>query len=211
MPFLLLATRNSHKTKEFKALLPTDWQIQDLSSFPDFPETPETGRTFQENAELKVLAAASLAATDQWVLADDSGLEVEVLDGAPGIYSARYAGDGANDAANRSKLLEDLRAVDAWGRDLNLLPIARFRCCIAVARNQKIAGSFLGTVEGHITTQTKGDFGFGYDPVFVPTGYQKTFAELPADTKNKISHRAKALELVLNFLLLQSPSKGEAH
>ncbi len=194
---LLLATRNAHKTGEVRAILGDGWIVEDLLAHPGLPEVEETGTTFAENAALKALAG-SQHFPEGWVIADDSGLEVDALGGAPGVYSARYAGPEADDEANRQKLSRELRAAlqAAPGR----LPTARFRCCIAVARGGEMAGHFDGTVEGLVIPVARGEGGFGYDPLFIPEGYQDTFAELPAEAKNRLSHRGKALRLAADFL-----------
>jgi XTP/dITP diphosphohydrolase len=187
---LLLATRNAHKTREFAEILGNDFQVSDLSSVRGAPEIKETGVSFDENAILKALAASKLrSASGGLVVADDSGLEVDALNGAPGIYSARYAGENASDEANVDKLLRELsrQNVPASKRT------ARFRCVIAFARAGKLLGTFEGLVEGAIADLARGRSGFGYDPIFVPEGFDRTFAELPAEIKNKISHRAKAI------------------
>jgi XTP/dITP diphosphohydrolase len=198
MKSVLLATGNSHKTREIRALLGEGWLVEDLSAHPDWPETDETGATFPENAALKAVAA-SLLAPGALVLADDSGLEVDILAGAPGVYSARYAGPGANDAANRRKLLAEL---DARGA-LHARPVARFRCHIAVARSGSWLAGFDGTVEGTIAPEERGAGGFGYDPLFIPNGYEQTFGELSPEVKNRLSHRAAAAEQVAEYLRLQ--------
>ena len=187
---LLLATRNAHKTREFAEILGKDFEVSDLSSVRDAPEIKETGGSFEENAILKALAVSQLrSASGGLVVADDSGLEVDALNGAPGIYSARYAGENASDEANVDKLLREL--------SLQNLPAskrtARFRCVTALARAGKLLGTFEGTVDGVIVDLARGRNGFGYDPIFVPEGFDRTFAELPAKIKNKISHRAKAI------------------
>lgn len=187
---LLLATRNAHKTREFAEILGNDFQVSDLSSVRGAPEIKETGGSFEENAILKALAVSQLrSASGGLVVADDSGLEVDALNGAPGIYSARYAGENASDEANVDKLLRELsrQNVPASKRT------ARFRCVIALARAGKLLGTFEGLVEGAIADLARGRSGFGYDPIFVPEGFERTFAELPAEIKSKISHRAKAI------------------
>jgi XTP/dITP diphosphohydrolase len=200
MTTLLLATGNSHKTREVRALLGAGWEIEDLSAHPDWPEVAETGATFAENAGLKAVAA-SLRAPGTLVLADDSGLEVDALAGAPGVYSARYAGPGAGDAANRRKLLAELESRGV-SRER---PGARFRCHIAVARNGSWLAGFDGVVEGAIAPEERGDGGFGYDALFIPLGHDQTFGELPAEVKNRFSHRAAALAQVANWLRAQIP------
>ena len=187
---LLLATRNAHKICEFADILGKDFEVRDLSSVQDTPEIKETGGSFEENAILKALAVSQLrSASGGLVVADDSGLEVDALNGAPGIYSARYAGENASDKANVDKLLRDLSRQDVPAAKRT----ARFRCVIALARAGELLGTFEGLVEGVIVDLARGRNGFGYDPIFVPEGFDRTFAELPAEIKNKISHRAKAI------------------
>jgi XTP/dITP diphosphohydrolase len=182
---LLLATRNAHKARELRELLGVDFELRDLSAFPNIAPAEETGNTFAENAALKAIAASQDRQLQHaLVIADDSGLEVDALGGAPGIYSARYAGENATDAANIDKLLGQLRS------DSNRS--ARFRCVIAVARAGKLLTIVEGAVEGTIVDPPRGNAGFGYDPVFQPLGFDKTFAEMPPELKNRISHRAKA-------------------
>jgi XTP/dITP diphosphohydrolase len=188
---LLLATRNPNKTREFQELLGMDFKVLDLHSFPDLVVPEETGRTFEENAVLKAVAASRhvrVLAENLDVFADDSGLEVDSLGGAPGIYSARYAGTGAGDHQNIDKLIRELARQD--------VPVekrtARFRCVIAFASRGKLIRTFEGVVEGTIVSPGRGDNGFGYDPVFQPIGCEQTFGEMPPELKNKLSHRAKA-------------------
>jgi len=194
MPSLLLATRNKHKTTEIRAILGSEWTVTDLSAHPDWPEVEETGATFAENAALKALAASSRA-PGAWIVADDSGLEVDSLGGAPGVQSARYAGAEATDAGNRAKLLQELARADGAAPRT-----ARFHCVIALARDGRVEASFDGTVEGAIVDRERGLGGFGYDPLFVPQGYQDTFGELPAAVKNGMSHRGRALAKAIAFL-----------
>lgn len=189
---LLIATRNAHKTDEIQQIL--GGTVADLTAHPEIPATVESGATFEENAGLKAIEASLLF--EGLVLSDDSGLEVDALGGAPGVFSARYAGENANDATNRARLLLELTRVDARGKARS----ARFRCVMALAERGKILGYFHGTVEGMIIPQEKGDGGFGYDPLFVPDGFCQTFAQLPQETKNDISHRGRALEKVRTFL-----------
>jgi XTP/dITP diphosphohydrolase len=189
---LLLATHNAHKTREFRELLGHNFEVIDLSSFPKIAIPEETGRTFEENAVLKAIAASQ----NRLVVADDSGLEVDALDGAPGIYSARYAGNNANDAKNVEKLLRELSARTGAVEKRS----ARFRCVIALAQNGNVLGIFEGVVEGNIVDAPRGTGGFGYDPVFQPAGFEQTFAEMPPELKNKISHRAQAIAALLKGL-----------
>jgi XTP/dITP diphosphohydrolase len=203
---LLLATRNAHKTREFAQLLGDDFEVTDLSGIANAPRVEETGHTFEENAILKVVGASrcdartAQRAVPTYVVADDSGLEVDVLDGAPGIYSARYAGENATDEQNIDRLLRELAARNASGDERS----ARFRCVIALARQGKLLNTFEGTAEGAIVDQPRGKRGFGYDPIFMPKGFDKTFGELPAEIKNRISHRAKAIAAIRNFPLSRS-------
>ena len=189
---LLVSTRNPHKVGEIRAILGPRFLVSDLTSVPEMPEVEETGNTFEENATLKALAASLLF--DGWVIADDSGLEVDALGGAPGVQSARYAGDPSNDAANNALLLRNLMPFHGPERS------ARFRCVIALARNGRKLAAFLGAVEGTITDGPRGDGGFGYDPLFVPGGHHETFAQLGPGIKNGLSHRARALHALKNWM-----------
>lgn len=184
---IILATRNAQKTREIQHLLGREFEVRDLATHPEIPETIESGQTFAENAILKAVAISRKL--PGLIIADDSGLQVAALGGAPGIFSARYAGEDASDKENIDKLLTELarRNVPLDQRS------AQFRCVIALARNGKLLGMFEGLIEGAIVDRPRGSHGFGYDPIFVPTGFDKTFAELPGETKNKISHRAKAI------------------
>jgi XTP/dITP diphosphohydrolase len=191
---LIIATRNSHKTREIQQILGPDFAIQDLSAHPDLPEIAETGETFEENAILKAVGVS--LRVPGLILADDSGLEVDALNGAPGVYSARYAGEPRDDRENVMKLLGELDRMDPNRHNRS----ARFRCVIAVARDGKPLETFSGTVEGTIADSPRGAGGFGYDPVFVPNGFNETFAELPATMKNRLSHRGRAIAAALPFL-----------
>jgi XTP/dITP diphosphohydrolase len=188
---LLLATRNRHKTREFSQLLGPNFTLRDLTSEHDLPEILETGRTFEENAVIKAIGISKIF-PDEIVIGDDSGLEVKSLEGAPGIFSARYAGEKASDRRNVEKLLRELQGMPERS--------ARFRCVIALAKNGELITTVAGEVAGTITKSPRGENGFGYDPIFIPEGFEETFAELRSDTKNAISHRAKAVaELVWYF------------
>jgi XTP/dITP diphosphohydrolase len=190
---LLLATRNQHKTRELRQLLGKDFEVIDLSAFPEISMPNETGSTFAENATLKALTVSKHRdLQNHLVIADDSGLEVDALDGAPGIYSARYAGEYAGDATNIEKLLRELTGVQDRS--------ACFRCVIALTRTGKVLGTYEGMVKGTIVDLPRGTAGFGYDPIFQPNGFTQTFAEMPADHKNKISHRARAMAALLEAL-----------
>jgi XTP/dITP diphosphohydrolase len=183
---LLVSTRNMHKVREIRAILGPSFRVFDLSALAATPGVEETGETFEDNATLKAVALSQIY--EGWVIADDSGLEVDALGGAPGVYSARYSGKEATDAENNALLLKNLENVR--GKDRK----ARFRCVIALARAGHKVAAFSGAVEGIIINRPKGAGGFGYDPLFVPRGFCKTFGQLPAATKNNLSHRAVALE-----------------
>ena len=191
---LVVATRNRHKTREIQQILGPEFKVRDLEAHPDVTEIRESGTSFQENAKLKALAASKQLPS--LVIADDSGLEVDALGGAPGIYSARYAGANATDTDKIDKLLRELARVRATedGRR------ARFRCVVALARNGNLLGTFEGIVEGSIADEARGDSGFGYDPIFIPEGLKQTFGELPTEVKNTISHRAKAIRALADRL-----------
>ena len=184
---LVVATRNRRKTREIQRILGSEYSVRDLGAHPEVLEIRESGTSFEENAKLKALAASRhLPAL---VIADDSGLEVDALGGAPGIYSARYAGANATSRNKIDKLLRELARVRAIGDGR----LARFRCVVALARNGDLLGTFEGTVEGRIADEARGDAGFGYDPIFVPDGFEQTFGELTKEVKNTISHRGKAI------------------
>jgi XTP/dITP diphosphohydrolase len=189
MTTLILATRNAHKTREFSEILGPAFVVRDLSEELEAPVIEETGSTFVENAILKAVGISKRFPA--LVVGDDSGLEVDSLDGAPGVFSARYAGPGATDAENIARLLSELRAVSKEG-----LAAARFRCVLALARDGEVLGSFEGAIEGVIIDSPRGGAGFGYDPIFQPNGFANTFAELSAAEKNQISHRARAIQLL---------------
>ena len=184
---LLLATRNADKTREFRELLGPEFDVIDLSSFPEIAIPDETGRTFEENATLKATVASKKLPS--LVIADDSGLEVDALGGAPGVFSARYGGENAGDVSNVDKLLREFRKRNIATEKRS----ARFRCVIALAQNGKVLGVFEGFVEGKIVDPPRGSGGFGYDPIFEPKGFDQTFAEMTPESKNKISHRGQAI------------------
>jgi XTP/dITP diphosphohydrolase len=185
MPRLIIATRNAHKTGEIAAMLRDRFDVADLREVPGAPEVEETGSTFEENAALK--ANTISLHTGGWVLADDSGLEVDALGGEPGVRSARFGGETATDADNNRLLLTRLADLP------NALRTARFRCSLVLSCNGVAQAAFDGAVEGRIVDSPQGAGGFGYDPLFVPDGYDRSFGDLPAAVKNSISHRARAL------------------
>jgi XTP/dITP diphosphohydrolase len=187
---LLLATRNQHKTREFTQLLGPNFTLRDLTRTRDLPEIRETGRAFEDNAAIKAIAISKIFPREI-VIADDSGLEVTSLAGAPGIFSARYAGENASDRRNVEKLLRQLQGATERS--------ARFRCVIALAKNGEVITTLAGEVTGTITKSPRGENGFGYDPIFIPEGFEETFAELPSATKNMISHRAKAVAGLVRY------------
>ncbi|MDD5699285.1 MAG: RdgB/HAM1 family non-canonical purine NTP pyrophosphatase [Victivallaceae bacterium] len=188
MTKIIAATRNQHKLEEYRELLAgQELKIVSLNDYPEYAEPEENGGTFEENAAIKALAAAEYCGMPAF--ADDSGLEVETLDNAPGIYSSRYAG---NDRARIERLLGELE-----GKENRR---ARFVCVVALAFNGEVAGSFRGEIYGTIGTKPRGTNGFGYDPVFLPDGSDRTFAELTPEEKNRISHRANAIKKAVEFV-----------
>ena len=190
---VVLATKNAGKAKEIGRMLEgSGVEIISLEGFPEVELPPETGKTMKENALLKARAAAG--ATGLPALADDSGLEVDFLGGAPGVYSARYSGEKATDEENRKKLLRELEGVPAGRR------AARFRCAIALVGFDAEEHLFEGVFEGLIAEAPRGTGGFGYDPVFFVPEAGRTAAELAPDEKNRISHRARALDALKAFL-----------
>jgi XTP/dITP diphosphohydrolase len=191
---LTIATRNRHKTQEIREILGPEFTIRDLTEFDDIPDVAETGKTFEENAILKAVTVSRRV--DGIILADDSGLEVDALDGAPGVYSARYAGEPTNDERNNAKLHQELERADPQ----KLRREARFRCVLAVARAGNVLKKFSGAVEGSVIESPRGTGGFGYDPIFVPNGFVQTFGELPPAIKNQLSHRGRALSEAIPFL-----------
>jgi XTP/dITP diphosphohydrolase len=192
---IVLATRNKKKVEEIKKILGpmgTASKIYTLDDFPAVEDVVEDRDTFEANAVKKAREIAG--ATGMTALADDSGLEVDALDRAPGVYSARYAGDDADDRVNNDKLLHALRDIPQEKRG------AQFVCCIALASGKDIR-TFTGYVKGRIGTEPRGASGFGYDPLFYPEGSNRTFAEMSDKEKNMISHRANALRELQKYLL----------
>ncbi|MGA2243369.1 MAG: non-canonical purine NTP pyrophosphatase [Verrucomicrobiota bacterium] len=221
MTTLLIATRNAHKVGEIRAILGTEFRFLTLNDFPAAPQVVEDAGTFAGNAAKKAVElarwAAGKPAAPAFVLADDSGLEVDALNGAPGVHSARFAAldnapaqaaGNSPDAENNAKLLHLLKEVPLARRT------GRFRCVIALVpvpehqlenaspvcfSDEFVAQTFEGACEGRIQLTPSGRGGFGYDPLFVPDGFAQSFAELGEDVKNKLSHRAKALEQLTKF------------
>lgn len=199
---LVVATQNPGKLRELRHLLgDLPFKLYGLTDFPDIAPIPETGNSFIENASLK--AAGYAMQTGCLSLADDSGLEVDALGGAPGILSARYAGEPASDAERIEKLLLELSGYAAMNRS------ARFVSAVAVADGGgRILAVSVGECKGRIDFAPRGSEGFGYDPIFIPSGYDKTFAELKGEIKNEISHRARALAGAREFLRTLTIASG---
>lgn len=191
---IVLASTNMHKIREFRSILKAfpNIDVLSLSDFPSYIPPEETGKTFEENATLKALHAAKFL--KRWVLADDSGLVVPALEGKPGVMSARYAGEKASDLENRKKLLSEMNHLLDDDRN------AYYECCIALASADGLKKVVKGTCEGTIAMAEKGASGFGYDSIFIKHGYHKSFAELGDIVKNKVSHRRKALDKMLNTI-----------
>ncbi|MEK4885581.1 XTP/dITP diphosphatase [Bacillus sp. FSL W8-0223] len=190
---VVIATKNKGKALEFEQMFqPFQIQVKTLLDLPEFPEIEETGATFEENAIIK--AESVMKETKAMVMADDSGLVIDALDGRPGVYSARYAGPEKDDEANIQKVLRELEGVPLSKRT------ARFYCALALAIPGRETITVNGTCEGFITFEKKGTNGFGYDPIFFVQGYERTMAELLPNEKNKISHRAEALAKMRTIL-----------
>ncbi len=188
MAYIVVATSNAHKVDEYRKLMDgQNVELKSLLDYPGFPGVEEDGTTFRENAAKKAAAASKYC--DVPAFADDSGLEVEALDGRPGVYSARYAPTSAECI---TKLLGELE-----GKENRR---ARFVCAIAIAINGEVIETFEGEVKGIIADAPRGENGFGYDPVFIPDGYSETFGELSDEVKNKISHRANAFANAVEFV-----------
>jgi len=188
---LVVASRNSKKIREIGALLvPHGIEVVGISGFPDVPEVVEDGASFAQNAAKK--AAETARRISQWVLGEDSGLEVAALKGAPGIYSARFSGPGATDESNNAKLMDELASVPEERRK------ARYVCNVAVADPQgTIRLQLEAACHGRITAEARGTNGFGYDPYFLIPEYHRTFGEMSPCVKQRLSHRGRALERLL--------------
>ncbi len=198
-PLLVIATRNAHKTDEIRSMLADSYEVLDLSSFPDAPPVDETGTTFSENATLKAVSASRCI--PGIILADDSGIEVDALGGRPGVWSSSFGGEEGNHAKNNTFMMSELKRV---GADTPEKATARFRCVMVLAKGGQVIAEFSGSVEGRMVMEKRGEGGFGYDPLFMPDGYDKTFAELPGSVKNSMSHRGRALEKVVSWLAEQA-------
>ncbi|MDR2693959.1 MAG: RdgB/HAM1 family non-canonical purine NTP pyrophosphatase [Chitinispirillales bacterium] len=194
MQKIIIATGNPGKVKEFRDMfsdMGLDCSVASLADcFDPLPDIEETGATFHENAKVKADWVYRRVA-NVWSLADDSGLEVDALDGAPGVLSARYSGEGANAARNNLKLLNELRGIPDRKRT------ARFKCVLVLRMGIDTYLSAEGVCEGRIGERTVGDKGFGYDPLFIPNGFDRTMAQLEPEEKNRISHRGMALRNLL--------------
>ncbi|MYL34206.1 XTP/dITP diphosphatase [Pontibacillus yanchengensis] len=186
MKKLIVATKNQGKVNEFREMFSKygieTYSLNDLDTH--IPDVEETGTTFEENAQLKAETIADLLQVP--VLADDSGLEVDALNKRPGVFSARFAGEDKDDHRNLEKVLDELKSIE--NRE------ARFVCALALAIPGQETIFERGTCEGMIATKSYGDRGFGYDPIFIPRGYEETFAQLPSDVKNQMSHRSRAIQ-----------------
>lgn len=192
---IVFATNNSHKLEEIRQILGESIEVLSLADINCHEDIPETAPTIEGNAMMKARYVYDKYGTP--CFADDTGLEVEALDGAPGVYSARYAGSEGHDSeANMRKLLHELE-----GKENRR---AQFRTVIALIEQKDgkpVAHTFEGKIEGHISDEKRGTSGFGYDPIFVPEGYEQSFAELGNEIKNKISHRARAVARLAEYLL----------
>lgn len=204
LPAVVLASRNRKKAAEMAALLaPHGIEVQSVADFPDVPEIVEDGRTFGENAAKK--AAETAQRLSRWTLGEDSGLMVDALGGAPGIYSARYSGEDATDEQNNAKLIAELEGVPDGKR------WAQYVCHVAVADpDGRIRLNVEATCRGKITEEARGKNGFGYDPYFLIPEYHRTFGQLSPLVKSQLSHRARAFERVIPQLvkLLDSPAES---
>ena len=194
---LVFATHNQNKLREVSTLLPKTITLLSLDDIGCTDEIPETGTTLIENANIKANFVVQNYGYD--CFADDTGLQVNALNGAPGVYSARYAGENCNSDANMAKLLTEI----ASKKDRS----ARFKTVISLIMNGKNT-VFEGIVEGTIQLERRGSIGFGYDPIFQPVGFERTFAELPLSVKNTIGHRGKAVQQLVQYLKLSHKGEG---
>jgi XTP/dITP diphosphohydrolase len=195
-PVLWIATANHGKTREFKGLFGARFHVRDLHSFKKFPVIRETGRTFEANAKIKALALSRIL-PGQLILADDSGLVVPALRGRPGVRSARFSGPNATNESNRIKLLRVMKKLKNAARK------AYFQATLVLAKDGVVCGVQHGRVWGRITHREYGSDGFGYDPIFIPKSFTKTFGQLSPRTKARISHRAQAVRGVMKLLSMK--------
>ena len=194
---IYLATGNAHKLREFQQMFAgagPAWTVEGAAALGGMPAVEESAETFAGNARIKAAALRAKAPAGTWVLADDSGLEVAALGGGPGVRSARYAGENAQDGENTAKLLRELAQVPACARG------ARFVCVLVLLGPDGEEQIFEGACAGRIGTELAGGGGFGYDPVFYPEGFEKTYAEIGEDEKNQISHRGRAMGKLAEWL-----------
>jgi XTP/dITP diphosphohydrolase len=192
---LVIATHNAKKAGEMRQILQERFpalEIRDLSDYPDAPEPEETGTTYAENATIKALGAVE--ATGEWCVADDAGLEIDALDGAPGLHSKRFEGADTDFPTKMARILELLREVPEDGRG------ARFRCCVALARPGELCETLEATCEGRIADAPAGQGGFGYDPIFFAAEAGRRLAELTPEEKHAVSHRGKVLRALAQRL-----------
>lgn len=202
---IYLATGNPNKARELGEMLRTRHEgihLIPASEVGGMPEIEENADTFDGNARLKARALREVVGNREWVLADDSGLMVDALGGAPGVQSARYAGKEADYKANNRKLLAEMESVPDDKRS------ARFVCCLIVIPPSGVESVFMDASEGVITREPRGKMGFGYDPIFIPEGFTQTFAELPTETKNRMSHRGRALADLAHWMRFHYDSFG---
>ena len=190
LPVLIVATRNAHKTQEIREMIGDRFKVLDANDFETLPAVDETGTTFLENATLKALAISR--EVTGLTLSDDSGLEVDALGGAPGVWSSSYGGEEGNHPKNNARLLTEMAGKTDRA--------ARFRCTMVLAEAGRALADFSGTVEGRILEEPYGAGGFGYDPLFAPEGHTQSFAELGPEVKNALSHRGRALAKVIAWL-----------
>ncbi len=189
---IMIASKNKNKIKEIKNIISGDVVLKSFMDYPDIPDVLEDGKTIEENSMKKAVEVARF--TGLYSIADDTGLFVQVLGGEPGVYSARWAGEGCTYADNNRKLLNALKNVEFKDRK------AVFKCAITIASPDGDTHTEVGEIEGYIAENLRGENGFGYDPVFYVPALDKTLAEMDFETKNKISHRRKALELIKPYL-----------
>ena len=199
MKTIYLASGNAHKLHELQAALEQASlaiKVKGPDTIGGMPEVEETGSTFESNALLKAHGLREVGPSEGWFLADDSGIEIDALNGRPGVISARYAGLDCNDEANNDKVLEEMKGLPESDR------ICRFQCVLALVGNG-VEITFAGACEGKLLSERQGDGGFGYDPLFLPDESELTFAEISLDEKAKISHRARALTKLISWLKQQ--------